>query len=347
MRHACKILHMKFEMFVIIIKENLLSNENLIQVSCQKLCHRLTKYYFSFSAQMKCVQHFEMESSEELGEIPSSANIIEIEDESLNDENFEKCKMSEHLRDNCNFELSEVNLTDKKQDLTDKIEQDYQEDSIDVENVSQNDEKLNSHRATENSNDFCNLYQTNLTDEKQEITEMIEHDYQGDNEISIHYFCSMCPASFDKKSSLFQHFTVKHEKPTTRKWNCYTCNSHFRSESKLKRHMEIFHEKSNPSKSKPHGCKECKGTYKTKPSLKKHIKNVHQNLTQFSCGECKATFGLKQNMKQHIRIVHEKVKSFECQVCDATFGTRSNLQNHNKSIHQKSEPLGYQEFSLD
>ena len=41
---------------------------------------------------------------------------------------------------------------------------------------------------------------------------------------------------------------------------------------------------------------------KKKLSLKKHIKSVHQNLTQFSCGECKATFGLKQNMKEHIKL---------------------------------------------
>ena len=55
-----------------------------------------------------------MESSEELGEIPSSFNIIEIEDESL-DEKLEKIEMSENLSDNCNFQssVSKVNLTDK------------------------------------------------------------------------------------------------------------------------------------------------------------------------------------------------------------------------------------------
>ena len=62
---------------------------------------------------MNCVQPFELESSEDLGEIPSSVNIIEIEHESLNDEKFKKTKMSENLSDNCNFQSSEVNLTDK------------------------------------------------------------------------------------------------------------------------------------------------------------------------------------------------------------------------------------------
>ena len=73
---------------------------------------------------------------------------------------------------------------------------------------------------------------------------------------------------------------------------------------------------------RPHGCKECKGTYKSKLSLKKHIKNVHKNLTQFSCGECKATFGLKQKMKQHVKIVHEKVKSIVSQGCDTNLLTK-------------------------
>ena len=54
-------------------------------------------------------------------------------------------------------------------------------------------------------------------------------------------------------------------------------NGNFRSESKLKRHIEIIHERSKPSKLKPHGCNKCKGTYKTKLSLKKHIK-IHDNL---------------------------------------------------------------------
>ena len=59
---------------------------------------------------MNCVHHFELE---DLNENPSSVDIIEIEDKSRNDEKFKKTKMSENLSDNCNFELSEVNLIDK------------------------------------------------------------------------------------------------------------------------------------------------------------------------------------------------------------------------------------------
>ena len=122
--------------------------------------------------------------------------------------------------------------------------------------MSQIDEKLNSHRASDNSIDIINLNETDLTYEKQEFADKIEYDYQEDNEMSIHYFCSMCPASFDKKSSLFFHFTVMHEKPKTGKnLDCDICDAHFPFESKLKRHMKNVHEKSKPFKLKPHGCK--------------------------------------------------------------------------------------------
>ena len=54
MTHAYRILLMKFEMFVlIIIKENLLSNENLIQVSCQKIMPQANKVCIIFLFQLK------------------------------------------------------------------------------------------------------------------------------------------------------------------------------------------------------------------------------------------------------------------------------------------------------
>ena len=113
---------------------------------------------FLFQQKMNCVQPFELESSEDLGEIPSSVNIIEIEDESLDDEKLEKSKMSENLSDNSNFELSEVNLNDKKQGFTGKIWQDCSEDSFDIKNVLKNDEKL---KLTESfKNNKTDFYKT-------------------------------------------------------------------------------------------------------------------------------------------------------------------------------------------
>ena len=55
-------------------------------VSCQKSGKKLIKCSYSFSAKMNCVQQFEQESLEDRGEIPSSVDLVEIEDESLDDE---------------------------------------------------------------------------------------------------------------------------------------------------------------------------------------------------------------------------------------------------------------------
>ena len=50
-----------------------------------------------------------------------------------------------------------------------------------------------------------------MIDEKDELNNKIEHDFQEDNETSIFYACSMCPAYFDEKSNLFINFMAIHE----------------------------------------------------------------------------------------------------------------------------------------
>ena len=129
-----------------------------------------------------------------------------------------------------------------------------------IETELANEEKLDENKISENWNDCYNSQSAlgvNLINEKQEITDKIEQDYQKDNEISILYLCSMCPTIFEKKSSLFGHFTAIHEE--TKKLDCDICNSHFRSESKLKRHVKSFHEKL-----KPFACKLCESTFSQK-----------------------------------------------------------------------------------
>ena len=91
-------------------------------------------------------------------------------------------------------------------------------------------------KMSENQSDYCNSQSAlgvNLIDEKDELNNKIEHDFQEDNETSIIYACSMCLANFDEKSNLFIHFTAIPEK----KLDFDICNSHFRCESELKRHV--------------------------------------------------------------------------------------------------------------
>ena len=69
-------------------------------------------------------------------------------------------------------------------------------DNIEIE--TSNEEKTNGTEMSENLYDYCN-YQ--LPNEKGKLNNKIEHDIQEDNETSIIYACSMCPANFDKKSN--------------------------------------------------------------------------------------------------------------------------------------------------
>ena len=121
----------------------------------------------------------------------------------------------------------------------------------------------------------------NLTGEKGECGYQSE---QENNETSIFYFCSMCPANFDEKSSLFKHFTAMHE--TTKVLECDICNSQFRFESKLKRHVKTVHEKL-----KPFSCPKDSCDYKaaTKVMLKQHIER-HTGVKPYDCALCNTKF---------------------------------------------------------
>ena len=243
------------------------------------------------------------------------------------------------------------------------------EDTIDIENESPNDDKSNRFETFENSNDFWNFLSGNMTGEDQEITDEINPDYQENNETLIYYACAMCPANFEKKSSLFGHFTAMHEK--TKKLDCEICNSHFQIESSLKRHMNLVHEelrsfvcilceqsfgKKDQLKvhiKKVHGttqnynCEICNSHFRFENKFKSHMKIVHQNLKPFSCKSCMATFGQINALKCHIKFAckfgHETMKPFDCSGCDMKFNFKVELESHMKNVHPKLKPHGCKE----
>ena len=86
----------------------------------------------------------------------------------------------------------------------------------------ENDDKSNMFENFENSNVFDDFLSVNMTGEDQDITNEINPNYQENKETLIYYACAMYPANFEKKSSLFGHFTAMHEK--TEKFNPFKCS---------------------------------------------------------------------------------------------------------------------------
>ena len=241
------------------------------------------------------------------------------------------------------------------------------EDTIDIENETSNDDKSNRFETFENSNDFWNFLSGNMTGEDQEILDEINPEYQENDETLIYYACAMCPANFEKKSSLFGHFTAMHEKTT--KLDCKICNSHFRFESMLKRHIKLVHEKSFAcilceqsfekkaqlkvhnkkvhEKTQIYDCEICNSHFRFENKFKSHMQIVHQNMKPFSCKSCMATFGQTKDLERHIKFAckfgHDTMKPFDCSRCDMKFNFKVELQSHMKNVHPKLKPHGCKE----
>ena len=51
-------------------------------------------------------------------------------------------------------------------------------------------------------------------------------------------------------------------------------------------------------------------------NLKKHNKQVHENIKAYKCDCCEKTFGQKANLKEHFKRVHDNVMDYKCDYCE-------------------------------
>ena len=68
--------------------------------------------------------------------------------------------------------------------------------------------------AFDSFGNFVANLEGNLNNGKQGVNITIKTNDQNEGKISIYYACSVCPANFFEKSSLFEHFDSMHEHST-------------------------------------------------------------------------------------------------------------------------------------
>ena len=139
------------------------------------------------------------------------------------------------------------------------------------------------------------------------------------------------------------------ELETLKKYKCLQCDRLFRLRSNLNHHIKGVHEKVrypcqrcekqcfDKRTLKKHNCKTgfkcsiCDKSFKSKSSLYKHVKGIHDKL-RFYCKLCYGNYSDKSNLRKHVLSVHENVK-YSCEFCDKAFSDQSNLITHKREKH--------------
>ena len=79
-------------------------------------------------------------------------------------------------------------------------------------------------------------------------------------------------------------------------------------------------------------CGECKGEYKDKSTLNKHIKGMHGGVT-YICDTCDYKAAQMGNLKVHKEVTHEGVR-YSCADCTYKTAYLGHLKRHKESIHE-------------
>ena len=74
-------------------------------------------------------------------------------------------------------------------------------------------------------------------------------------------------------------------------------------------------------------------------SLKKHKKDVHNEVKKFNCEQCGKFVANAKVLKDHIQTVHEGRKDHKCQYCNKDFGLKKNLDIHVQAIHEGAQHI--------
>ena len=94
-------------------------------------------------------------------------------------------------------------------------------------------------------------------------------------------------------------------------------------------------------------CDICTKILGTKYDLKRHIREVHENVTikPFACESCDMTFRTKQYLEAHQKAIHEDQR-YQCKNCDRFFSYELSLKQHEAKNHSNG-PLKCKKCQLE
>ncbi|KAK6194616.1 hypothetical protein SNE40_000219 [Patella caerulea] len=144
--------------------------------------------------------------------------------------------------------------------------------------------------------------------------------------------CTKCDNKVYKHiHSLKSHCIWIHGKnANSKKHLCHLCSSRFKFANSLKQHIEEIHEGISNLK-----CKVCGKSFYKLSQLRRHEK-IHGDVkSKLRCEKCGQGFWHESNRQRHIRLIHMKphIEKFHCPYCGKGFTHKAGMISHIKLIH--------------
>lgn len=144
--------------------------------------------------------------------------------------------------------------------------------------------------------------------------------------------CHLCNLPFDTFREVNKHFRETH--PSYKFGFLKCCGKSFEKRALLLEHIEVHW---NPEKFKCCICND--KSYDSKPSLARHMRNMHDSKkVSLTCETCAREFRNASSLKSHMQL-HEidEQKSFECYMCQRPFVNCYLLKRHMSTQHAFSK----------
>ena len=182
--------------------------------------------------------------------------------------------------------------------------------------------------------------------------------YGSSSSSSVSSFnCTICGATFDKKSLLNAHLKKSHnlaDETDITVHECNECDKKFLGKLNFKKHKLDAHPKQKKT-SKVHKkdstepsesglgpakklCVKCNKSIGAK-YYTRHLAYVHgdQSVASHKCEKCGKSFVTQTELHNHEDAVHERIKKYKCDMCDKAYFSSTNLDFHKRSFHTKEK----------
>lgn len=149
----------------------------------------------------------------------------------------------------------------------------------------------------------------------------------------LNFVCFNCETNFTIKDDLEAHIKAEHPSRTKaiKKFKCNQCKKTYSSAKSLKKHKLTCCPASIEDDKSYNSCSVCNSTFRNKYLLNRHITNVHAPEKRFKCDQCERLFASLVYLNAHKRY-HSGERKHICNLCNKGYITTSDLYHH-KKIH--------------